>query len=210
MAPPVTNMPSYKMTLAPVIPLLANLGFKKRADGIFTKELAPQVFGWIGLNTATRYRRGGEVQVNPIVGNHFETVQRIFEECRGETSKHVVSTASRPLCYLMPGSKGFKAWMFTPENAGAIAKELVETIESYGVPFMEAGANLTELRHRLDQGMGSCQEYLRPIIAMLTGDRDQARALLDEALAKLKARTDAAAVDLGRFADAFRARYLTT
>jgi len=45
---------------------LAELGFRKRAGGVFTSDLGDDVLGWLGLNTASEHVKG--VEVAPVVG----------------------------------------------------------------------------------------------------------------------------------------------
>lgn len=81
-------------------PLLAELGFKKRAGDVFTVDLDEDVLGWLGLNRATEHRPAGEVEINPVVGVRHQVVERIVAECRGEKfHAYQPPTVSTPLGY---------------------------------------------------------------------------------------------------------------
>src|SRR4051812_40130768 len=192
-----------------VYPLLANLGFKKRAGNVFTIELAPGVLGWLGLNRATRHRARGEVEINPVIGVRFQEVERLVAECRGEKfHAYQPPTISIPLGYLMPESK-YKAWVFATEGAKYVAAEMVAAIAGYGVPFMQSVTHLPELSRRLEASPGFEHQlvYRRPVAALLAGDLMRARMFLDEAMATIGTRTDAAALEFKGFAECLRRQF---
>jgi hypothetical protein len=66
--------------------LLTQLGFRKRAGEIFTIDIAEDVLGWLGFNTATEHYRAGEFEVNPVVGIRHQRVERLVNDLRGENS----------------------------------------------------------------------------------------------------------------------------
>ena len=190
------------------LPLLAKIGFRKRAGDVFTLDLAPGVLGWLGLNQATQRRGPGEVEINPVVGVRFQDVERLVAECRGEKyHAYQPPTISSPLGYLMP-EKRYMAWVFAPGRSEAVAGDMANAIATHGVAFMRSVVDLVELRRRLEDRFGFEHQlaYRRPAAALVAGDARQARALLDEALESIGARTDLAAADFRRFAASLRRR----
>jgi hypothetical protein len=196
------------MNLEPMVPLLANIGFRKRAGDVFTLETAPGVLGWLGLNRATQHRPPGEVEINPVVGVRFQDVERLVAECRGDNfHPYQPPTISSSLGYLMPEKK-YKAWIFAPGHSEEAATDMARAIDTYGVPFMRSVVDLAALRRQLQGGAGVEHQlaYRRPAAALLAGEPEQTRALLDEALDAIGARTDLAAADFRRFAESLRGR----
>ena len=196
------------MSLESVLPLLARLGFRKRAGDVFTLDLAPGVLGWLGLNRATRHRAPGELEVNPVVGVRFQEVERLVAECRGEKfHAYQPPTISSPLGYVMP-EKQYRAWVLGPGRSEDVAADMANAIATYGIAFMRSVIDLAELRRRLEDRTGFEHQltFRRPVAALIAGDIEGARALIDETVATIGARTDLAAVDFRKFAEAFRRR----
>ncbi|WP_375756093.1 hypothetical protein [Corallococcus exercitus] len=198
------------MGLETLVLLLAKLGFRKRAGHVFTLDLAPNVLGWLGLNRATRHLAAGEVEINPVIGVRFQEVERLVAECRGEKfHAYQPSTISSPLGYLMPEKK-YKAWVFAPGRSETVATDMTNAIAMHGVAFMRSVVDLDELRKLLrgEFGLEHQLAYRRPTAALVAGEPEQARALLDEALAAIGARTDLAAAEFRKFAASLRSRLL--
>jgi hypothetical protein len=196
-------MTKERRSIEAVFPLLAKIGFKKRAGDVFTLDLVPGVLGWLGLNRATQHRASGEVEINPVVGVRFQEVERLVAECRGEKfHAYQPATISSPLGYLMPEKK-YKGWVFAPGRSEEVANDMANAIVTHGVAFMRSVVSLAELRRRLQDSLGFEHQlaYRRPAAALVAGDLEQARALLDDALAATGARTDLAATDFRKFAE---------
>jgi hypothetical protein len=190
-----------------VKPMLAQLGFRKRAGDVFTVELARDSVGWLGLNRATRHRPGGEVEINLVVGVRSEEVERIVAELRGEKfHTYMPATVSTSLGYLMPEHR-YRAWVFAQEPSET-ATEMVEAVATYALPFMHRLTDLSALCEELDRGLGYEHQvvYRRPVAWMLLGDLAHAHLVLDEASAQLGARNDLAAEEFRRFSEALRRR----
>lgn len=189
-------------------PLLAQLGFKKRAGDIFTIELADDALGWLGMNKATQGRPAGEVEVNPVVGVRHQGVEQLVAELRGEKfHSYLPPTVSSPLGYLMPDAR-YKGWLFTPAEVDAVAADMAAAIAAHAVPFMQSCASLGEICRRLEQGRGLEHQalYRLPVARFLAGDAAQAASLLESSMAKMRERTDAAAAEFKQFATAFNER----
>jgi len=207
MGAPVTNRPMDRYRDA-IVAALAKIGLKKRAGYVFTLDLAPNVLGWLGLNRATRHHGPGEVEINPIIGVRFQDIERLVAECRGEKfHAYQPPTIGSPLGYLTPQNK-YMAWMFVPGRSEEVATDMANAIAMHGVPFMRSALDLADVRPRLQERFGVADQldYRRPAASLLAGDVEQARALLDNSLATLGARTDLAAEDFRRFAKSLRGR----
>jgi hypothetical protein len=195
------------VSIEPVVPLLREHGFKKRLSYTFTLDLAPDIVGWLGLNQATEHRYPREVEINPVIGVRFQAVERLVAECRGEKfHSYVPPTISKPLGYLMP-ERTYKGWLLGPGHSEQVAIDMVNAIASHGVAFMRSVGDLAELRRYLERGFAPLEEQLaqrRPAAALLAGDVEQARALMDAAVTALGTRTNGAAAELRAFAEAFR------
>ena len=191
-----------------VTPLLAELGFKKRAGDIFTVELAEDVIGWLGLNRATQGRPPGEVEVNPVVGVRHQEIERIVAELRGEKfHAYQPPTISTPLGYLLPQAR-YRAWIFVSSGASNTAKEMVAAIAEHGLPFMRSVVKLSDLCRCLEEMSGFEHQliYRRPTAWLLAGDMTRASKVLDDSLKAVKDRRDVAATEFKRFAVALRER----
>lgn len=201
------------MTQHPIVEAFAlrltELGFRKRAGDVFTIDLAPDILGWLGLNRAAQHRVAGEVEINPVVGVRFQEVERIVAECRGEKlHAYQPPTISTPLGYLLPEAR-YRAWVCTPHDAASAAADMAAVITEHALPFMRSVNDLPALCRRLE-GRGGLEHqliYRRPVAFFLAGEVSRARTLLEDTVAGLGTRTDAAAVELRRFADALRARW---
>lgn len=198
---------TMRMSLGIVESLLAKIGFRKRAGYVYTLDLAPGVLGLLGLNRATQHRLPGELEINPVVGVRFQEVERLVAECRGERlHAYQPPTISSPLGYLMP-EKRYKSWVFAP-GLEDVSTDMANVIATHGVAFMRSVVDLVELRRRLQDSPGFEHQlaYRRPAAALVAGKAEQARVLLDEALAAIGTRTDLAAADFRRFAESLRSR----
>ncbi len=117
-------------------------------------------------------------------------------------------TASSPIGYLMPGSY-FRTWVLGGPDTAERARDMVEAIRTYGLPWMRAGASHPTLCSYLTEGQALHEHqefYRRPVALLLAGDVAGAAAWLDKLLAEVGDDTDAAAVEFRHFAAALRRR----
>jgi hypothetical protein len=190
--------------------LLAADGFRKRAGLIFTVELAEDVLGRVGLNTATKYTQKGEIQVSPILGVRHQTVERnVARLCDKKFHSYIPSTISAPLGYLMP-ERAWREWLFRPEDFTATAHEMVDRIREYGMPFLSDNATLDKTTRGIESGRRerSPESYRLSVAYFLAGKHDQAIDALDRDLCFLGDRHDAAAAGYRQFADRFRTQLM--
>lgn len=203
-----TTLTAERRVLEAVSAPLSQLGFRKRAGLIFTIDLPAGVIGWLGLNGATRHRAFGEIEINPVVGVRFQDLERMVAECRGEQfHPYQPPTISSPLGYRMPQAR-YKGWVFGPARSADVAADLVAAVATYGLPSMRSVLDLSQLCRCLERRSGFEHQliYRRPVAAFLVGDFERAHVVLDAALSDLGARTDPAAAEFRRFADALRGR----
>ena len=189
---------------------LADLGFKKRAGAIFTKDLDTDVLGWLGFNAATEHLPKGVVEINPVVGVRFQQVERVVADLEGiDFHPYLPATISSPIGYLMPERK-YKGWIVDTNAAGALeaVTDLVTTIETAALPFMDSARNLEMLPKFVDEvgGFEHQLRYRRPVALMLAGDPARALKDLDGSVERLGARNDPAATRFRRFAERLRRR----
>ena len=195
--------------LAEAVTRLQSLSFKKRAGTVFTREVVEDVLGWLGLNQASRHLPAGQVEVNPVVGIRHQGIERVVAELRGEKfHEYQPPTVSTPLGYVMPGSR-YRAWILGAGSPEASSEDLVTSVASYGLPFMESGSSLSQLCRLLDQNRGFQHQlvYRRLVAWALAGDAARSIELVHAAEADLGDRTDAAAAELRSFIAAFRDRF---
>ncbi|MBB2974951.1 hypothetical protein FHX49_000492 [Microbacterium endophyticum] len=190
---------------------LVGFGFKKRAGMIFTRELADDMIGWVGLNTASRHTAVGEFEVNPVVGVRHQGIERVVAELRGKRfHAYEPPTVCSPIGYIMPDAR-YRAWMVsTLETSNTSVGELTDAIQEYAVPFMEASASVESVCDLMDQRLGFDHQlaYRRPVGWWLAGDHNRAIALLDATEADIRDEDNAYAVELRAFIEAFRVRFL--
>jgi hypothetical protein len=196
--------------VASAVPLLTHLGFRKRTGYLFTIEITPNVLGWLGLNRATKYQTTGEVEINPVIGVRFQDVERIVAEDREEGfHPYVPATISTSIGYAMTEQR-YRSWVLLPNCSVDVVADMTRAIATSGLSFMRSVTSLPELRGRLDERLGPehLLVYRRPAAALLAGDLEGARSLLDDATRALDDRTTLAAIEFRRFAKNFRNRLL--
>jgi hypothetical protein len=184
---------------------LERVGFRKRSGWIFTVSMAPDVLGWLGLNRAVG-RPEPVLEVNPVVGIRHQQIERELAILLGEGfHPYVPPTVSSNLGYLMPEGR-YRAWLFDAANASGTASDMASAIERYGVPFMRSSSALPALVEAMTSGNLGVQDQLAyrvPIAYRLMGNHTAARQTLEDAIAKLGGRADAAAERFREFGRAF-------
>jgi hypothetical protein len=206
----MTPVAMKSVALSEVARLLASNGFRKRAGEIFTLDLATCVLGWVGLNRASKHHPAGEFSINPVVGVRHQEVERLVAELRGDKLHgYVPPTLSIPLGQLMPGAS-FRQWSFSKVASDEAARDMVDAIVTYAVPFIRRSSVLLRICEELMQpGLEHQLIYRRPIAWMLLGERSRSREVLEASLAKIGDRQDLAAHEFRRFAQALAQRLST-
>src|SRR5690606_6701819 len=103
--------------------------------------LAPNVLGWVGLNLSSSSE---EVEVFPHVGvHHVDLMKIVFDLTKRKYVRGDVATYARALSELAPGRSSFN---FSASQApGAEAKRLVDTVVTWGLPWMKSVCSLDEI-----------------------------------------------------------------
>ncbi|TXK17717.1 hypothetical protein [Homoserinibacter sp. GY 40078] len=164
------------------------MGFRKRAGSVFTIDIADDVIGFLGYNTASEHTLPGNFAVNPVIGIRNQELARVVSELRGERfHPYAPPTVSSPLGYLMPDPE-FRVWYLGPDSPTADGREMVDAIVNYGIPYMKSGATLPRLLPLIEASSDFLTRYYHPVALGLLGEVTRAQRVLhglDEDLAHL-------------------------
>ena len=169
---------------------LAEGGFRKREPGIFTKEISPEVLGWVGINL-TGTKADGLLYVNPIVGIRHQQIEAKWAKLIGEKPHpYLLPTLSTNAGFLGP-RREYKEWGFEEgkDNTSIIAR-LARFVLSTGLQFMKETASLSKILERTDMMVPDSELFRVPIIHWLTGDEEQVRVTLRGEIANTRKRKD--------------------
>lgn len=188
---------------------LASAGFKKRSGEVYTRQVAEDVLGWLGLNKAVN-RQDGLLEVNPVVGVRDQALERVVAEMLGEKfHEYAPPTVSVHLGYVMPEDR-YRPWLFGGDmSVEGVVGEMVAAILSYGVPFMDGLSSLKAVVDSMSgnrAGIADQLAFRRPVGYLLLGDNVSAREALGSWLERIGDRQDLAAKRFRGFADAFERR----
>jgi len=188
---------------------LVSAGFRKRSGDVFTRQVAADVLGWLGLNRAVS-RGDGLLEVNPVVGVRHQVLERVVADLLGERfHEYIPPTVSVHLGYVMPGGR-YRPWLFGGDvPVGDVAAEMVGAIVACGLPFMDDRASLSAVVESMSDGRSGVAEQLafrRPVGYLLLGEPGRAREEVRASLARLGEREDLAAQRFRGFASALERR----
>ena len=184
---------------------LAELGFRKRANGIFTMDLESDVLGWLGLNRASEHQAPGRFEVNPVVGIRLQRVERDVARLTSQPfHQYIPPSVSSPLGYLMPGAR-YHAWeLEAPDGPPAAARSMADAVRDYGLSFIRTNSTPEAVAQLLDRRRLEQPEVFRIAVILAFSRRlEDATALVTAAVERLGPRADAAAANLRNFAKAF-------
>jgi hypothetical protein len=188
---------------------LASAAFRKRSGDVYTRQVAEDVLGWLGLNRAVN-RGDGLLEVNPVVGVRHQALERVVAELLGERfHDYTPPTVSLHLGYVMPEDR-YRPWLFGADvPVKDVAAEMVDAIVAYGGRFMDERASLgAVVEWMADSRAGIAEQiaFRRPVGYLLLGDRERAREVVRASLDRLGDRRDLAARRFRGFASAFENR----
>lgn len=167
---------------------LAELGFNRARDGLYLREIAPDVAAWVGIGLASR-KRGGEVDADPMVGVRYEPVERLVPSAAAHDA-----TVFRPL-YELIGS-GYTTWSFGPDNVNEQADALAEAIQDAAMPFMQSLTSPEAIKAALTSwAFADIRRRRLPAFHLAEGDEPGARDELARQKAQLKQESDPAMLE---------------
>ncbi len=175
-------------------------GFRQREPEIFTKEISPDVLGWVGINL-TGKKADGLLYVNPIVGIRHQLIEEKWAKLIGENPHpYLLPTLSTNAGFLGPRHE-YKEWGFEEgkDNTSIIAR-LARFVLSTGLQFMKETASLSKILERTDMMVPDSALFRIPIIHWLNGDEEQVRVTLRGEIAKTRKRKDKTIEDYRLFA----------
>ncbi len=187
---PTSNTKLVVEVLALARELLEAQGWRKRSGEIYTLNLANDVIGWLGLNRAVG-RGEPWMEINPVIGVRHLSLERTLSELL-ETKFHLYNppTIRVNLGYLM-SERSLAQWGFGPggENTTRV-KNMVDMIDLYGRPFLEANVTLRRVLDRmLDKemsfGFPHQLAFRIPVAYFLLGDQASARTYLAQQIKSL-------------------------
>jgi hypothetical protein len=181
---------------------LKPLGFRK-VKGVFVCPVGADMFGWLGLNTAS-HRNDGRVGINPVVGVRSERIEQRIGRLLGEKQPRLAPTICTSLGYLMPEAR-YVEWLFEPAPFDYLSecKRMARAVEVYGMPFMNSNSTLTAQLQDLEHLRFSSKEtavYRCPVAYLLSGRTELAAAYVKRQLEELGDREDLAAQQYKTFA----------
>ena len=185
---------------------LVESGLRKRSAQVFTRDIAEDMIGWVGLNRAVN-REDGKLELNPVIGVRHQPVEVLVAKLSGvKYHAYIPPTISTPLGYLMPVTE-YTAWLFE-SGADNVLKvnRLVQAVRTWGYSFMEANSSLPELIETMVQsGFGYPHQtaYRIPVAYQLIGETRIAEEYINEHVNALSTRDDLAADHYRAFAVAF-------
>ncbi|MBS2546944.1 hypothetical protein KGQ19_08680 [Catenulispora sp. NL8] len=157
-------------------------GWRKRSGDIYTLDLGDGFHAWLGLNKATRAL---PLQVNPVVGLHYEPLEQLVAELLG--TPPTTGTLSRPVGYLTPENRFLQLEIATSEQAEPAAGRLRDLVDAYGLPFArryaDSDALLAALRTTHFVANPDRKNLLIPALHLLRGELQEARDRLADGLA---------------------------
>lgn len=121
---------------------LLNLGFKRIRLGVFSFEISPNVYAWLGLNRVRK--SAAELELYPVIGVVHVSVNDIIY-LRTDAKKDLSPTVSVPICYLLTEGK-YRTWTWRKGvDEAAVTADLKEIVKSYGLPFVDRFSTLEKL-----------------------------------------------------------------
>jgi hypothetical protein len=168
--------------------------------------LDDHTLAWVGLNRATKYM---PIAIWPIVGVRHEPTMRLVDELMA-SSPAMAPTLCHPLQYL--GGRTENALQVGEQlDIEDAAKELVDLLKRFALPFalslQDPERQLEALSARVWLPVPEYAIARRPAMLAVLGRSGEALVALDEELATLGARSDAAAEHYRSFGSALR-KYL--
>lgn len=177
-----------------LIPILEEIGLRKRKEGIFTKEFEGDFIGWLGLPDVVSK---GVISISPIVAVRSQEVERLrclFKE--KAFHKYIPPHAKISLGYLLP-ENSWREWSFSEESSIHELEDFVENIKSYALRFMEKYSIIElfeEIMASYSGALAADQREIYPIVKLVRGDFEGAAEVVNKYCKYIYADTDPRAV----------------
>lgn len=176
---------------------MRGIGWRPRAAGWFTREVAPGFLGVVAVGSASAHSMPGTARITLHVGVRDEVVEPLASQLCGLTdSGYQQRTATVGIGYLLPDSS-WREWEITSHNAGPLAHDLASLIPAHAEPYLRRLASdhaalldAATSSPSSSQMIGVCRGAV--LLARYSG-RDHAIVFLRDRMAGLGTRTDAAA-----------------
>lgn len=140
------------------IATLNTLGFVKR-KGISILPVNSDVYGWIGLNTATR-QIPDTMLVNPVIGVRYNPIHKIIAEVEKiKDEKYFPPTIAANIGYLMPKNQYYELVFEKGSDIAPVLQSLHDLVASYGLEFIKTNSRLDKILEKLPS-KGSCMECI--------------------------------------------------
>jgi hypothetical protein len=189
---------------------LQDAGWTPRAAGWFTRTIAPGYTGVLIASAASEHSPTGTAMATLYVGLRREDVEPVVRELcqstrpdRGYQSR----TMNTTIGYLMP-EPTWRTWFVAPDTADAVAAELTTLVLRHAQPYLERLAADPEALLDAVRATGIWVSCSGPctlaVLLALEGRPDEGWAFVQERLALLGTRTDAAAEQLRDMAGRLR------
>lgn len=162
-------------------------GMRRHLRGVFTREVAVDVVGVVGLNSAKKHG----FTINPIIGVSYVPLERLVAELEGrEFVLYNGDTIATPIGYLMDPPE-YREWPFEAGKHNATMVEaMVHEITTVGFRYMEANKTIEAMCDRIAKDrhfMMHSDVYQLPVGYMMLGRFDEAEKVVRDELAKIAA-----------------------
>ncbi len=181
---------------------LARLGFRKRGGFVFTRNLAPEILGWLGLNIALNKDRS--LEVNPVVGVRHQRLERLVAELMAiRYHPYNPPSLSIHVGYLTEAPDYSPLLVADDWERASVIGTLGGIVQAYGLPFMTATMDIAALAAKLETGRFGIphQTALRlPVAYFVLNETGRAQQYLAGQLQELDGRADPQATQYRAFA----------
>ncbi|MDJ0943466.1 MAG: hypothetical protein QNJ30_08375 [Kiloniellales bacterium] len=180
------------------------LGFKKRRDGRFTREIAEGVTGVISLAAVRPRREKTKVQIHPLVYNLHKDLGALFDELMKQKPEPFKPQAVRQyLTSLLPKSRRYRSfprgfWSFrTQKDMRELTPLVADIIEKRGIRFLEKHSTLESIVTHNLENEDLISSHLAAAGLYLLGENPRAFGVIEREIRWLK--TNASQEDVENF-----------
>jgi len=163
---------------------LRQIGFTAQRGAVAIMLLQDGWYGWIGLNRALH---PGVISILTVTGIRCEVVEQLVQTLTPDLPAHPGPSLAQPLYMLVPKRKE-PAWSFT-EIDNELLEDMINTVITYGLPFMRSLASLEALLSAYESGVSPLPDVTTrlPSVLYLLGRRVEAESYIASQLSTLRA-----------------------